>query len=109
MSEEKITKTVEKSSYECSITVDCAVFGFQDNMLKLLLVKRTIDPFKDFWLLPGGIINENRTVEQAIDNVLFQLTGINNIHHQQIKCYSDINRHPTKRVITISFLCSGKT
>ncbi|MFT6867306.1 MAG: 8-oxo-dGTP diphosphatase [Cyclobacteriaceae bacterium] len=98
-----LNTTVSKSSYECTITADCAVFGFQDNELKLLLVKRSIEPFKDFWMLPGGIMDEGQTLEESVNNVLFNLTSIDNIHHQQVKCYSVVDRHPVKRSITVSF------
>lgn len=100
---ERINSPVNPGSYECSITVDCAVFGFQDNALKLLLVKRSIEPFKDCWMLPGGVMGETQTVEDAMNNVLFNLTGLKNIHQEQVKCYSAVDRHPIKRVITMSF------
>jgi len=95
--------SVTEDSYECSITVDCAVFGFQDGVLKLLLVQRQMDPYKEFWLLPGGIMKENQQAEEAVDDVLFNLTGIENIHHEQVHTYSSLERHPIKRVITICY------
>ncbi len=95
---------VTEDSYECTVTVDCAVFGFQDGVLKLLLVQKLSDlPFKGYWLLPGGIMQEGKTAEEAIDDVLFKLTGIQDVHHEQVHCYSSVNRHPLKRVITICF------
>ncbi len=95
--------SVSKNSYECTVTVDCAVFGFQDGVLKLLLIQRLLDPYKGYWLLPGGIINENETADEAVDKVLFNLTGIKGVHHEQVHCYTDVKRHPLKRVITISY------
>lgn len=103
MAKEKIIQIISQSSYECSVTVDCAIFGFQEHELKLLLAKRLIDPFKDYWLLPGGVMEEGQTLEEAVDNVLFNLIGITNIHSQQIKVYSNVKRHPIKRVVTVSF------
>jgi 8-oxo-dGTP diphosphatase len=98
-----LNSTVTNSSYECTITADCAVFGFQDNEVKLLLVKRSIEPFKDFWLLPGGIMGEGQTLEEAVNNVLFNLTGIEGIHQYQVRTYSDTGRHPVKRVVTVCY------
>lgn len=98
-----INTTVHKDSYASTLTVDCAIFGFQKNELKLLLVKRSIEPFKGFWLLPGGIMGEGQTLEEAVTKVLFNLTGIQGIHQEQVKCYSAVDRHPIKRVITVSF------
>ncbi|RED93419.1 NUDIX hydrolase [Marinoscillum furvescens] len=100
---EKPISTVNESSYECTITVDCAIFGFQEDELKLLLVKRAVEPYKDFWLLPGGTMEEGKTVEEAMNRVLYSLTGIHGIHHEQVGCYSAVDRHPVKRAVTISF------
>ncbi|TRX52053.1 NUDIX hydrolase [Fulvivirga sp. M361] len=94
---------VNESSYQCTVTVDCAIYGFQNDELKLLLTKRSIPPYKDMWLLPGGIMNEGQSLEEAANFVLFNLTGINNIHHEQVRCYSRVDRHPVKRVVTVSF------
>ena len=59
---------VSLESYECTIAVECCVFGFQDNTLKILLVKRSIDPFKGYWVLPGGAMNEGRTLAEALED-----------------------------------------
>ncbi|WP_421876789.1 NUDIX hydrolase [Marinoscillum sp.] len=95
--------TVNPSSYECTITVDCAIFGFQDNELKILLVKRSVEPFKNYWMLPGGMMSEGFTMEESVSKVLYGLTGIHNVHQEQVKCYSDVDRHPIKRVVTVCF------
>lgn len=99
----KINSTVLPSAYECTITTDCAVFGFQDNEVKLLLVKRSIEPFKNYWMLPGGVMGEGQTLEESVDKVLFELTGLQNIHQSQVKIYSSVDRHPVKRVVTVCF------
>ncbi len=100
---ETLVTTVKPTSYECTITVDCAIFGFQDNELKILLVKRSVEPFKDYWMLPGGMMTEGMTMEESVSNVLNGLTGISNVHIEQVKCYSDVDRHPVKRVVTVCF------
>lgn len=104
MSDSSITNvSVTRDAYECTVTVDCAVFGFQEGVLKLLLVQKLSEPFKGFWLLPGGIMKDGQTAEEAVDHVLYNLTGIENVHHEQVQCYTEVDRHPLKRVITICF------
>ena len=98
-----MSDSVSNDAYECTVTVDCAVFGFQDDILKLLVIKRSMEPFKNKWLLPGGVVQADQSLEQAVDHVLFNLTGIDNIHHEQVKSYSTVDRHPVKRVITTCF------
>ncbi|MEM8565916.1 MAG: NUDIX domain-containing protein [Bacteroidota bacterium] len=94
---------VSLDSYECTIAVECCVFGFQDNVLKILLVKRSIEPFKDYWVLPGGAMNEGKTLPESIEEVLSNLTGIRKIALEQVACYSNVERHPIKRVVSVSY------
>lgn len=94
---------VSLDSYECTIAVECCVFGFQENVLKILLVKRSIDPFKGFWLLPGGAMIEGNTLSESVNQVLYNLTGIKKIPHRQVACYSSVDRHPVKRVVSVSY------
>lgn len=94
---------VSLDSYECTIAVECCVFGFQDNELKILLVKRSIEPFKDHWMLPGGAMGEGKTLSESVNDVLANLTGIKKISLAQVASYSDVNRHPVKRVVSVSF------
>lgn len=103
MDQEITNVAVTKEAYECTVTVDCAVFGFYEGVLKLLLVQKLTDPFKDYWLLPGGIMNQGQTAEGAMDHVLLSLTGLEQIHKRQVHCYSDVHRHPLKRVITLCY------
>ena len=103
MSQDITNVSVTKEAFECTITVDCAVFGFQEGVLKLLLVQKLKEPFKGYWLLPGGIMKEGQTAEEAIDHVLLSLTGIKNVHQQQVRSYSEVHRHPLKRVVTICY------
>lgn len=98
-----IDTAVSLDSYECTIAVECCVFGFQDNKLKILLVKRSIDPFKDYWVLPGGAMNEGKTLSESVSEVLHNLTGINKISLEEVACYSNVQRHPVKRVVSVSY------
>ncbi|MFY0685756.1 MAG: NUDIX hydrolase [Cyclobacteriaceae bacterium] len=94
---------VSDQSYECTITVDCAVFGFQDNQLRLLCVNRGVEPFKNMWQLPGGIMNADESLDEAANRVLYSLTDIKDIKHVQVGAYSHVDRHPIKRVVTVCF------
>ena len=54
-------------------------------------------------MLPGGLLDEGQSLEQAAAKTLDDLLGLRSIQIRQIKTYSDIHRHPIKRVITTSF------
>lgn len=94
---------VSVGSYECTLAVECCVFGFQDKSLKILLAKRSIAPYKDYWVLPGGAMNEGKTLDESLGYVLHNLTGIEKISFEQVACYSQTDRHPVKRVVSVSY------
>ena len=39
-----------------SVTVDIVIFTMKNSELKVLLVKRALEPFKDSWAIPGGFV-----------------------------------------------------
>jgi len=86
-----------------SVTTDCVVFGFDGTQLGILLIERGIEPFKGKWALPGGFLRMDETAEEGAKRELLEETGVDNIFIEQIGCYSDVNRDPRGRVITIAF------
>ncbi len=87
------------------ITVDCAIFGFDENELKILLIRSDLEYFKGRWSLLGDILNENEDVEEAAYRVLLGRTGMNDVFLEQVKTFGSPLRHPGGRVITIAY-CS---
>ncbi len=85
------------------VAVDCIIFGYEQEDLKLLLFKRQLPPAQGEWSLIGGWVNEDCTVEQANQHVLKTLTGLEGIPMEQVSIYSKPDRDPGGRVISISF------
>ncbi len=103
-----------------SLSVDCAVFGFDGRSLKVLLVERRYcDPAArlDRLKLPGAMILENETLPAAASRVLAEATGLREIYLKQMEIFSDparvqgeelewINRYHgirTERVVTVGY------
>ena len=66
-----------------SLTIDCTIFGFDEFKLKILLVKRDIEPSKGMWALPGGWIFENENTDEAAKRILFEATGVRDLYMEQ--------------------------
>lgn len=87
-------QTLEKGDkiYQPGLSVDCAIFGFHENLLKVLLLKVQNT---QLWALPGGFILRDEPIEQAAYRVLQKRTGVNNIFLQQFNVFGEPNRsHP---------------
>lgn len=86
-----------------AVTVDCAVFGFDDADLKLLLIQRNVDPFKGRWALPGGFVRPAESLDAAARRELNEETGINELYLEQLYSFGDPDRDPRERVISIAY------
>lgn len=78
-----------------SLSLDCVIFGFHENQLKVLLLK-----MKNArqWSLPGGFIFKKEEVDKAAERVLKERTGLSEIFLQQFNVFgspqrSDSNFH----------------
>jgi 8-oxo-dGTP diphosphatase len=85
------------------ITIDCAVFGYDNGTLKILLVQHGEGLSKDQWGLPGGWITEREHIKEAAYRLLKKVTGLDNIYLKQLKAFGAPDRYPSARVITIGY------
>ena len=85
------------------VGIDCIIFGFDKGELNLLLLKRNFEPAKGKWSLMGGFIQENESADAAAKRVLSELTGLENVFMEQIGAFSEINRDPGERVISLAY------
>ena len=85
------------------ISVDCVVFGFDGSDVKVLVIKRGTEPYKDFSAIPGDLVHEQEDPLDATKRVLNELTGLKNIYLEQLKAFAGVNRHPLGRVVTIAY------
>ncbi len=91
-----------------SVTTDCIIFGFDEGELKLLLIERGIEPFKGKWAFPGGFVQMDESTEDGARRELFEETGLKNVFIEQLYTFSDVDRDPRGRVITVSYFALVK-
>lgn len=85
------------------VTVDNVVFGFDGETIKVLLIKRGIEPFKNSWALPGGFVQQNESVDEAARRELHEEANIDNIYLEQLYTFGDVNRDPRSRVVSVAY------
>ncbi|MEK6783323.1 MAG: NUDIX domain-containing protein [Bacteroidota bacterium] len=76
------------------VSVDCAIFGFHENQLKVLLLKWKDGP----WCLPGGFVKHVESVDDSAIRILQERTGLDNIYLQQFHTFGDPNREKGKKI-----------
>ena len=85
------------------VSVDCIIFGFEENKLKLLIGKRQMNPGYGEWSLYGGFVEHNESIDDAAKRVLFELTGLKKAFMKQLGAFGAVDRDPGERVISIAY------
>lgn len=104
-----------------NVSVDCVVFGFDNTQLNVLLIKQKElkEGMHSQYALPGDLVMENESLDDAANRVLKELTQLEGIFLRQFHAFGDPNRvsnikdldwlqsyrqNPQARVITIGYL-----
>lgn len=85
------------------VAVDCIVFGFDGQHLKLLLIQRGFEPEKGRWSLMGGFVQPEESFEGAAQRVLKELTGLDNVYLEQLFAFGDPHRDRLERTASIAY------
>jgi 8-oxo-dGTP diphosphatase len=86
-----------------ALTVDCVIFGLDEACLKVLLIKRGIEPFRGRWALPGGFVHLDETLDDAARRELREETGLQRVFLEQLYTFGQLNRDPRERVVTVAY------
>ena len=86
------------------VHVVSSIFTVDRGVVKVLLIKRTNEPYKDFWALPGGAMYNNELIMDAAKRELNEKTGISDVNLSMCKVIDTIDRSPIRRMIAICFI-----
>lgn len=89
--------------FSFAVSIDCVLFGFDGNELKILLIERNEEPFKDWWALPGNLVNKKESLDQSAQRILKELTGLSDIYMEQYYAFGKVERHPQGRVVSVAY------
>lgn len=92
-----------KEKMHFGLSVDCVIFGFDKNALKVLLIRCDMEPFVGMWSLVGELVDENETLDEAASRILHNQTGLSDVFLEQVFTFGRIDRHPTGRVVSVAY------
>ena len=85
------------------VSVDCIIFGFDENKLKVLIGRRKMEPGRGEWSLYGGFVSADESIDEAASRTLQELTGLENLFMRQVGAFGRVDRDPGERVISIAY------
>ena len=87
------------------LTVDCVIFGFEENKLKVLSIKSDLELYQGKLSLLGDMVKDNEELDDAAYRILKERTGMDDVFLDQVRAFGHPSRHPGGRVITVAY-CS---
>lgn len=89
--------------FNIGISVDCVILGYDAKELKVLLIKSDMQEFSGLYSLLGDFIKPDEDLDAASYRVLKERTGLDDVYLEQVRTFGNINRHPSGRVITVTY------
>ena len=80
------------------------LFTIENGMIKILLLKRTEEPFKNYWFLPSNLLMTSETIEECAKATVYEYTNFEYIDLIQCNIFSQIDRLPNERIIANSLI-----
>ena len=116
LTEDKITqaknaKTLQaiqsevENTNKIALSVDCVIFGFDENKLQVLLISSDLKKYSGKWSLLGDLVFPKEDLDAAAYRILKQRTGLSDVYLEQVHTFGTVNRHPAGRVVTVTY-CS---
>lgn len=81
-----------------------SIFTVDKGVVKVLLIRRNNEPYKDKWALVGGALYNNETVVDGMKREIKEKTGINDIILYYSNIYSRVDRSPIMRMVGLSYV-----
>ncbi len=98
-------QTEVENTNRIALSVDCVIFGFDENKLKVLLIRSDLKKYAGKWSLLGDLVLPNEDLNASAYRILKQRTGLSDVYLEQVHTFGGVNRHPAGRVVTVTY-CS---
>jgi 8-oxo-dGTP diphosphatase len=94
-----------QSTKKIALSVDCVIFGFDENKLKVLLIRSDLRKYEGRWSLLGDLVKPDEDLDSSAYRILKQRTGLSDVYLEQVHTFGNVERHPAGRVVTVTY-CS---
>ncbi|MDQ5929107.1 MAG: 8-oxo-dGTP diphosphatase [Bacteroidota bacterium] len=92
------------TNQQIKVAVDAIVFGYQNNKLYVLLIEQKFGTEESYWALPGGLVQNDESLLEAVKRELKEETNISVNYFEQLYTFGDdVYRDSRNRVISVAY------
>jgi len=95
--------TIHPVAQHVKIAVDNCIFTVLEDRLHLLLIQMTKVPYTGMWALPGGLIQDEESLDDAAVRILYEETGVADVYLEQLYTFGQPDRDPAGRVVSVAY------
>ena len=95
--------TTHPVGQQVKVAVDNCIFTVLEDRLYLLLIQMIKVPFTGMWALPGGLIQDDESLEAAAVRILSEETGVADVYLEQLYTFGRPDRDPAGRVVSVAY------
>jgi 8-oxo-dGTP diphosphatase len=85
------------------VTVDVVIFTIENDLLKIVLIHRAHNPFKNSPALPGGFLHTDESSRKTAERILADKAGVKNVYIEQLYTFDEPTRDPRGHIISITY------
>jgi 8-oxo-dGTP diphosphatase len=74
------------------VAVVVVILTVVEDDLRVLLIRRSAEPFREYWALPGGLLPEGETLDRAAARKLLDETGVQDVYLEQLYTFGELSR-----------------
>lgn len=93
-----------KRNYNQLLETLIGVFTADKGRIKILLMRKKVDPYKGYWILPGNMVTNDETLENNVSDVVYDKLGLPSMYIEQGYTFSNLDRDPNDRIIATTFI-----
>ena len=93
-----------KIDHNIKIAVDVVVFGYDKKGLSVLLIERKYPDGKKKWAIPGGFVENDESLEDAVKRELKEETNLTLNYLKQFHTFGAVDRDSRGRIISVAHL-----
>lgn len=91
------------NDYKAALSVDCVIFGYTDADLYVGTIKCNMPPYEGLPSLVGDLVRPDENADQAVNRIIIEKTGFKNLYFEQVHTFTNTDRHPLGRVVSIAY------